>query len=208
VAALAEFMNRNNLNVIDISGYFQYHTYFLAKYKTGFKRLFGYPAELVRRIELILSKIGMDNRSIIGIHVRQGDFLITRNQHRYFWVNSTDALVKSVGDIIGSTFHAPIIYIASDDVERVGADFASRQIPFVTYKSIIEDAPDIDPMVIDHIMLILSSALLISNSSFSFTAAMLNDNASIFLRPNPDADNFIPFDPWNSDVLLEKQGYV
>jgi hypothetical protein len=36
---------------------------------------------------------------------------------------------------------------------------------------------------------------------------MLNEKASIFLRPNPEVDNFIPFDPWNSDVLLKKKGY-
>jgi hypothetical protein len=177
------------------------------KYKEKFRHLFKYAPELLERIASVLLNIGLNTRSIIGIHVRQGDFLYTRNQHKLFWINSTESIARAVSDVVGSSLHAPIIYLASDDIDRVGADFTSKQIPYVTYRNISKHAPELDPMVIDHIMLILSNVLIISNSSFSFTAAMLNEKAAIFLRPNPDADNFIPFDPWNSDVLLAKEGY-
>jgi hypothetical protein len=207
IAALARFMADGKLDVLDISGYFQYHTYFLAKYKSEFLRIFKYTDNLMERISSVLSDTGMDGRSIIGIHVRQGDFNYTRNQHTYFWVNSNESVLRAVKDVIDSTLYSPIIYLASDEVDKVGAEFAAYQVPCITYKNIIHFVPDIDPMVIDHIMLILSNVLIISNSSFSFTAAMLNEKASIFLRPNPEVDNFIPFDPWNSDVLLKKKGY-
>jgi len=55
--------------------------------------------------------------------------------------------------------------------------------------------------------MIHSNALIISNSSLSFAAAMLNKNANIFLRPHSQNDRFIPFDPWNSHVLLPKFPY-
>ena len=48
--------------------------------------------------------------------------------------------------------------------------------------------------------------LAISNSTFSFTAAMLNQrspsSAHAFVRPVPDARALVPFDPWDSYPLL------
>ena len=43
----------------------------------------------------------------------------------------------------------------------------------------------------------------ISNSTFSFTAAMLNERALTFVRPHPDSRELVPFEPWASPVLLQ-----
>ena len=44
--------------------------------------------------------------------------------------------------------------------------------------------------------------LAISNSSFSFAASMLNESAHLFLRPHLLYKKLIPFDPWDSEILL------
>ena len=44
--------------------------------------------------------------------------------------------------------------------------------------------------------------LAISNSSFSFTAAMLNTGAQEFVRPDPDLRSLVPFEPWDAQILL------
>ena len=56
--------------------------------------------------------------------------------------------------------------------------------------------------LIDFYILTRADAVAISNSSFSFFAAMLNDRARHFVRPDLDAGRLISFDPWNAPVLL------
>jgi hypothetical protein len=34
---------------------------------------------------------------------------------------------------------------------------------------------------------------------------MLNNDARIFLRPSPIQEVLIPFDPWNSSILIAKK---
>ena len=38
--------------------------------------------------------------------------------------------------------------------------------------------------------------------SFSFTAAMLNETAQEFVRPDARLQALVPFEPWNAEVLL------
>ena len=51
-----------------------------------------------------------------------------------------------------------------------------------------------------------ADVLAVSNSTFSFTAAMLNAQTSAaterFVRPVPEARGLRPFDPWDSSPLL------
>ena len=45
--------------------------------------------------------------------------------------------------------------------------------------------------------------LVISNSSFSMAASMLNERSESFYRPDPQT-RMIKFDPWNTDVYLKR----
>src|SRR4030095_7275838 len=57
--------------------------------------------------------------------------------------------------------------------------------------------------LVDHHILRHADHLAISNSSFSFTAAMLNAHALSLLRPDPNLRELVPFDPWDSEVLRD-----
>ena len=64
-------------------------------------------------------------------------------------------------------------------------------------------------MFVDWWSMTIADGLAISNSTFSFTAAMLNKNArreersvSHFVRPVPDMGCLCGFEPWNSSPLL------
>jgi hypothetical protein len=46
--------------------------------------------------------------------------------------------------------------------------------------------------------------LAISNSTFSMAAAMLNEDARAFPRPEPDLRCLVPFDPWDADASIGK----
>ena len=47
--------------------------------------------------------------------------------------------------------------------------------------------------------------VLTANSSYSFAAAMLNEVAAGFARPNAETERLEKFDPWNAPVLLRKK---
>jgi hypothetical protein len=54
----------------------------------------------------------------------------------------------------------------------------------------------------DFYILTQLDVVAISNSSFSFVASMLNERAKFFCRPSLLSNKIIPFDPWDSYVLL------
>ena len=63
-------------------------------------------------------------------------------------------------------------------------------------------------MYFDFYVLAHSDLLAISNSTFSMVAAMLNEEASTFVRPEPNMRRLEPFDPWDSDTMLQANGSV
>ena len=95
--------------------------------------------------------------------------------------------------------HHPWLYIASDEPAKVLPDFA-RFAP----ASAADLGVDLGAAGLfgDFHALTQADVLAISNSSFSFAAAMLNRRGTIFLRPDADLEKLIPFAPWNSEVLL------
>ena len=63
-------------------------------------------------------------------------------------------------------------------------------------------------MYFDFYILAHSDLLAISNSTFSVVAAMLNEEASTFVRPESNLRRLEPFDPWDSDTMLHPNGPV
>ena len=56
----------------------------------------------------------------------------------------------------------------------------------------------------DFAVLRAADLVAVSNSSFSFTATMLNETARVFVRPDPLARRLVPYDPWDAPVLLDQ----
>jgi hypothetical protein len=54
----------------------------------------------------------------------------------------------------------------------------------------------------DWFLLTQCDILAISNSTFSFTAAMFSEYGDQFFRPTFEDEGLIPFDPWNSEPML------
>jgi hypothetical protein len=63
-------------------------------------------------------------------------------------------------------------------------------------------------MIIDHHIMQISEVLVIPNSTFSFTAAMLNRNRNaIFYRPSLKLKDFFVFDPWDAPIYQREYFY-
>ncbi len=178
----------------DIYGYFQYHTSHYAPHKDYFKSLFVPKQKILDQLPPIPT-----DRPLICIHIRRGDYCNPPNRvapNKWY----VDWLDKNL-----AKFDNPTIYLASDDMETVIPDF-EKFSPVMCRPS--NEAMD---MFVDHYVMQHADVLLASNSTFSFTAAMLNKNCDVvgygggvpdfFWRPDYQKKELVPFLPWHSDPI-------
>jgi hypothetical protein len=203
IKAINSYRERE-IEVLELKGSFQYHTSTYVSHRHLFLNLFKFSEFLEEQFLRSLTSLGLADHSIVSVHVRRGDYLGFENKHPLFWGGSFDAIERALSDLGLSSFKKYVIYLCSDDTEFCKRELESRNIPFITNANVFIDLDPTTQLIADFIMMAKSSALIISNSSLSFAAAMLNQRARIFLRPCPKDDTYIPFDPWNSHVLLPK----
>ena len=173
----------------DLSGYFCAHTSAWRDRASDFRKLFVHRPVVQDWLRPAMVAIAARGKTLVAVHIRHGDF----GQGR-FWIAPVDwyaAWLKSFWD----TLDAPVLYVASDD-PGVTAAFSE----FNPLDALMLGAGRLD-FCLDHHVLSRADHLAISNSTFSFTAAMLNEMGR-FVRPDRAAQALVPFDPWNADVLL------
>ena len=181
------------LKNIDISGYFQYHTSYYARYKEYFCHLFQPTPEIQNKLEAGVNLLQSKGRTIVGLHIRLKDygfsyFFQTPFEWYRDWLNQ-----------IWSTLENPVLYIATDEPEKAIAHF-SEYHP-VTAQDLNVELPGAD-FYPDFYLLSQCDRVAISNSTFSFAACMLNQRGQQFVRPHFQSQKLIPFEPWNSDPVL------
>ncbi|PKM80487.1 MAG: hypothetical protein CVU89_13115 [Firmicutes bacterium HGW-Firmicutes-14] len=185
---------------VDFAGNFQFHTSSFAPYKDYFQSLFIPVPEIKAEMDKGLAKLISRGKTIIGLHIRRGDYKDYRgtNKQVYFYIAPT-AWYKNWLRTIWSKVPDPVLFIASDEIEAVTPDF-SEYHP-VTMQDLFSSLPK-NYFYPDFYLLTQCHILAISNSSFSFTASMLNNKAKSFLRPVLHLKRLHPYNPWASDPLL------
>ena len=174
---------------VDFFGYFQYNTKYLNMYKSFIREIFTPKKEVESKIAPIFNKLKKLNKTIIGVHLRNGDF---GHLHHFIPPNSW------YEDWLDSIWHSiknPILFIASDDLNRNLIDFKKYK-PITSYDLGIQNI--ITDYYSDFYILSKCDLLAISNSTFSFAASMLNEKASVFMRPRLSQNKLIQYDPWQS----------
>ncbi len=180
---------------IDFVGFFHYHTKYYAQHKDYFCSLFKPVPELEARMLKALDNLRSRGKTVVGLHLRRSDFgrgglFVAPSEWYKEWL--TDLWEK---------LDSPILFIASDELEKVLVDFA--QYNPVSVKDLDIEIPEAE-FYPDFYILSQCDAVAISNSSFSFAACMLNERGKIFARPHLTAKKLIPFDPWNSEPILHR----
>jgi hypothetical protein len=174
----------------DLSGYFCGHTAHWGGRKAAFRSLFQPRPAVQAWLEPAMAELAARGRTLVALHIRRGDF----GQGK-FWIAPADWYARWLTEMWNG-LEAPVLYIASDD-PGVSAEFSA-------FNPV--DARDLGAgrldFYLDHYVLSRARHLAISNSSFSFTAAMLNEKARSLVRPDPTVQALVPFDPWNAEVLL------
>lgn len=193
--------------VVDISGYFQYHSSYFEKYRDIFFDTYSIKEIFLTQVHYAIQRLNLQDKFIVGIHIRRGDYVKFNNEHPLFWGASMESVLSTVNDLINSSLKDIAIYLCSDDLEYAERAFQGCNIPYYTNKHLFMVTDDFASLATDFTMLSIADALLISNSTFSFAASMLNRKCRINLRPCPKDDRFISFDPWNSHVILPKYGF-
>jgi hypothetical protein len=177
----------------DINGYFCGNTNGWGALRSQFCALFKPGQKVLGLLDQALDKLRSEGKTIVAIHLRKSDYGYGR-----FWVAPSSWYLVWLRTI-WARLERPVLYIASDiagphpdfaDFTPWSADQLGVEIPGANF-------------LVDHHILRHADHLAISNSSFSFVAAMLNARALSFLRPDPNLRELIPFDPWASEVLRD-----
>jgi hypothetical protein len=174
----------------DLSGYFCRHTSAWQGRAADFRALFRHRPVVQDWLRPAMTAITARGRTLVAVHIRRGDF----GQGR-FWIAPVEWYARWL-KTIWRELDAPVLYVASDD-PGVTAAFSE----FDPMDAAMVGAGRLD-FCLDHHVLSQADHLAISNSTFSFTAAMLNEKAGSFMRPDRASQALVPFDPWNADVLL------
>lgn len=182
------WLNGQQLKGFDIKGYCQYHTSHYASYKYYFRSLFKYEPTIEKALQETVSPL--KDKDLIGIHIRMGDYRLSGR-------NANIAPIQWYQDWLKENwarFDNPALFVASDEIDNVREYFAEYDPQFY---------PSEAHFLFDHYMLSHCDYLLISNSTFSFTAAMLNERGKEFHRPDFNQKKMVSFDPWDAKPLLE-----
>lgn len=186
--------NGDKLNGCDIKGYCQYHTSVYDK--EYFRSLFRIMPALEKGLKEPVKHIRGLGKTVVGIHIRLGDYRVLGRSANIAPTGWYLRWLKENWDKLDD----PVLFIASDEIDTVINDFKD-------YKP---NAFPGDNFLCDHYVLQNCDVLLISNSTFSFTAAMLNvrygdaptdkcEPAIWCFRPDFQQKGLVTFDPWDAD---------
>ncbi len=183
---------------VDFHGYFQFDTQYHAQHKEYFQSLFKPVPEVESKVTEALDRLRSQGKTVVGLHLRRGDYRSVHTVVPYLTV-APSGWYKEWLDGLWETLDEPVLFIASDEIETVVGDFADYNP--ITVKDLGVELPEA-PFYPDFYILSQCDVLGISNSTFSFAAAMLNERCKFFFRPHLQKQKLIPFEPWNSEPLL------
>lgn len=180
---------------VDFWGYFQYHTSSYAPHKEYFRSLFQPVPKVKIKLHQAAQSLQDKGKTLVGLHLRRGDygyneFFLSPNEWYKAWLQE-----------IWCSLEQPILFIASDEIDEVIDDF--REYNPITSRDLGIELPEA-PFYPDFYLLSQCDIVAISNSSFSFTACMLNERARLFVRPHLLQEKLFPFDPWNDYPILRE----
>jgi hypothetical protein len=139
-----------------IRGYFQSEKYF-QDYENEIKKLFYFSDEHKSIIENYFNENNLNNKPITSVHIRRGDYLLFSDVHLVCTLDYYKKAIKTIGD-------SYFVFI-SDDINWVKENFISDNY-FI---------PDFNDELLDLTLMTMCDNNIISNSSFSWWGAYLND---------------------------------
>ena len=198
----------------DFCGYAQYHTSYFTEDKDRIRKLFRPIEDVKNRLESAVSSLRSEERTVIGIHLRRGDygrgiFPVIPASWYLGWLSANWKRYKN-----------PLLFISTETlslveefnqyrpltVETLGIDLNNKPMADCTY--LAQDLKSHDRRAMDWYpdfhLLCQCDVILGPSSTFSFVAAMLNPNLQEYWRANLALERFIPVDPWDAYPMLRE----
>ncbi|MFM2163660.1 MAG: hypothetical protein RL325_97 [Planctomycetota bacterium] len=196
-AASAESLLARNPDAVgvDYKGYFQFDSAALAPLRADARRLFTPIPAVASRVQESIARLRGEGRRIVVVHLRRGDYgydCFFRAPCAWYeeWIRRQSLDPART-----------VVYIASEEPGTYRRRF--DPLPTATARDISTLPPALDWFV-DFEVMRAADSLAISNSSFSFMAAFLNERIARAARPCTDAMRLVDFDPADAPVLLRK----
>lgn len=193
---------------VDVAGYFQYHTSYYYPHKEFIQKLFTPGPEYLAYVQRAATELKRENRKLCVVHVRRGDY-----GRGYFYQTPTSWYVRALEDIF-DRFGDVALYVATED-QSVLSEFAAfapaviedfvKDKDRVQLKCNREKYELANPKQLaffeDFHVMTQADVLLIPQSTFSFAAALLNQQHPLVLKSNLALGRFEQIDPWDCQPL-------
>ena len=152
--------------------------------KQYFRKLLKLKPFWREKINPCLTSLRKHHKTLLTIHLRRGDFL---KEGRY--VPSSQLYLEWL-ETIWPSLDQPVLYIASDEAERVHLDFWKFN-PFIG--KYFGNIFLFDDFLTDFYIMSQSDILVIGSSSFSMIAALCNEKYMRLYWTNPQNNKIEPF---------------
>lgn len=176
----------------DLRGFFCYDTGGYARFRNLFRDLFRPSRRLAPLVEAASAHLRERGRTVVAIHLRRGDF-----GWGPFWI-APEEWYRTWLTALWDRLDRPVLYCATDAPQLAAAFAAFSPLTAADFPPLPAGAE----FFLDFHLLTQADILAISNSTFSFTASMLNTRAREFHRPDRALGGLRSYDPWNSPVLI------
>lgn len=190
--------------VLEIKGFFQFHTHSYSPYKNIFDKTFTLNSLLKQRVISALQEKNINDKEIVSIHIRRGDYA-SYTDSKVFWMTPIESISNSIKNLDAMGFKKKVLYVCSDDMAFCKREFKNKGIDYLCADDFFSFTDESTKLLVDFCMMTLASVNIISNSSLSFFASMQNSKSNIFLRPSPNESILLPYSPWNGEVLIERK---
>jgi hypothetical protein len=173
---------------IDLQGYFQHHTSVYEPFKAQFRSLFRPVPQVFSVLHEWLRECRRGSDTLIVAHFRFGDQSGTEYESRP--EVCAQWLLES-----WSQWVRPRLIVISDDVQRAKASFQALRPYGTPAVSLPIVGAEFYP---EYFLMTQADVLLVSRSTFSFTASLLNEVSNSLFRPTEGRTGVVRFDPWNA----------
>lgn len=197
----------------DMEGYCQFHTDYYVPDREFIRDLFVPTESIVQRMAPAVNKLRRLEGTVIGLHMRRGDtgrfvFYVTPNEWYLHWLEQHWHEYKN-----------PILFVASEEPDDYKAfakykpitslDLLSlSKLPYTVYNYLRCDRERPTPISMDWFpdwyLLTQCDVLVFGNSTFSFTAAMMNRGLQQAWRSRLSTQEFERIDVWNEWPMVRE----
>jgi len=177
---------------VDLFGYFCGPWASVADKRDVVRNFFRPGVRLAETLDKVEATVRMGAGTLVALHLRRGDF-----GYGKFWIAPEDWYLQWLADV-WPTLDRPVLYVATDAPALI--EQFSNFNP-LSAKDLNIQVPGAEFLPDFHILR-CADVVAVSNSTFSVSAAMLNETAQIFMRPDTAHRALRPFYPWLEPILL------